>query len=106
MVEQLTLIHDDRSLSSERHNEVGRTRWRELLRPLGNLKTLHVQESLVSSLSQALQSDNGESALEILPNLKEVGYSGGDDSRDLFSRFIDEREVAGHPVTLIPLTRI
>ncbi|KAI0253251.1 hypothetical protein BJV78DRAFT_223346 [Lactifluus subvellereus] len=95
IVEQLILS----SQSSEWDNEVDRTLWRQLLRPFSNLKTLHVQYSLVGKLACSLQTDDGEPPLELLPNLKEVGYSG-DYARDVFTPFINEREVAGHPVNL------
>ncbi|KAI0247561.1 hypothetical protein BJV78DRAFT_1285467 [Lactifluus subvellereus] len=99
-VKQLTLRHIKHKRSSECHNEVDRTLWRQLLRPFSNLKTLHVQGELVGKLARSLQADDGEPSLELLPNLKEVGYSGGDDARDAFTPFIDERRVAGHPVNL------
>ncbi|KAI0246828.1 hypothetical protein BJV78DRAFT_98776 [Lactifluus subvellereus] len=87
--------------SSEWHNEVGRTQWRQLLRPFNNLKTLYVQGELerAGKLARSLQTDDGEPPLELLPNLNEVGYSGGGNAR-AFTPFIDERQVAGHPVNL------
>jgi hypothetical protein len=101
VVEELTLSHVEHNRSSEWHNGVDRTLWRQLLRPFSNLKTLHVQNELVGRIARSLQTDNGESPLELLPNLKEVRYSGGDDARDTLTPFIDERQVAGHPVNLI-----
>jgi hypothetical protein len=98
--EKLTVSHIEHSRSSEWHNEVDRTQWRQLLRPFSNLKTLHVQNELVGKLARSLQADDGESPLEILPNLKEVRYSGEDDTRDAFTQFINERRAAGYPVNL------
>ncbi|KAI0247549.1 hypothetical protein BJV78DRAFT_909858 [Lactifluus subvellereus] len=100
VVEQVTLSHTVHDQSSEWHNEVDRTLWRQLLRPFSDLKTLHVQNELVGKLARSLRSDDGEPPLELLPDLNEVGYSGGDDARDAFTPFIDERQVAGHPVNL------
>ncbi|KAI0246017.1 hypothetical protein BJV78DRAFT_1286860 [Lactifluus subvellereus] len=100
IVEKLTLSHKVHDQLSEWHNEVDRTQWRQFLKPFGNLKTLHVQNSLVGKLAHSLQNDDGEPPLEVLPNLEEVGYSGGDDARDAFTPFIDQRQVAGHPVNL------
>ncbi|KAI0247551.1 hypothetical protein BJV78DRAFT_909918 [Lactifluus subvellereus] len=97
-VERLVLSHGWRCQSW--HNLVDRTLWRELLRPFGNLKTLHVHDSFVGKLARSLQTDDGEPPLELLPKLEEVGYSGGDDARDAFTPFIDERQIAGHPVNL------
>ena len=99
-VERLKLGHEEHSQSSEWHNEVDRAQWRQLLRPFSNLKTLHVQDELVERIAHSLQADVGEPPLELLPNLKELEYSEGDDARDAFTPFIDERHVAGHTVTL------
>ena len=100
VVEEVTLIHKKHSQSSEWHSDVDRTQWRELLRPFSNAKILHVQDELVGKISRSLQSDDGELPLELLPNLKELGYSGGSDTRNAFTTFIDERQVAGCPVNL------
>jgi hypothetical protein len=45
-------------------------------------------------------SDDGEPPLELLPNLEEVGCCGGRAARDAFITFLNERQVAGHPVSL------
>ena len=100
VVEKLTLIYHEHDQSSEWHNEVDRTQWRQLLRPFTNLKMLRVQDELIGKLARSLQAEDGEPPLELLPNLKEVQYSGGDDVRVAFIPFIDERQVAGHPVKL------
>jgi hypothetical protein len=97
VVEQVTFSYDE---SSELHNNVDRSQWRELLRPFTNAKTIHVQDNLVSKIFHSLSSDDGEPPLELLPNLEEVGYSGGSDARDAFTAFLNERQVAGHPVSL------
>jgi hypothetical protein len=99
-VERLTLSDQEHSQSSEWHNEVDRTQWRQLLRPFSNLKTLHVQDELVERIAHPLQTDDGEPPLDLLPTLKELGYCGGDNARDAFTPFMDERQVAGHPVNL------
>jgi hypothetical protein len=99
-VERLTLSHQEHIQSSEWHNEVDPAQWRQLLRLFSNLKTLHVQDELVERIAHSLQADVGEPLLELLPNLKELGYSGGDDARDAFTPFIDERQVVGHTVNL------
>jgi hypothetical protein len=99
-VEQLTLSHEVHNQSSERHDEVDRTQWRELIRPFSNVQTLHVQGELVGKISRSIQSDDGEPPLELLPNLKELGYSEGSNARDAFTPFMNERQAAGHPVSL------
>ena len=100
VVEKLTLLYVQLDLSSEWFNEVDRTQWCQLLRPFANLKTLRVSNELIGKLAPSLQPEDGCPPLELLPNLKEVVYSGGDEARDAFTPFLDERQVAGHPVNL------
>jgi hypothetical protein len=100
VVEQVTFSYEQHNQSLEWHNNVDRSQWRELLRPFTNAKTMHVQDDLVGKISRSLPSDDGESPLELFPNLQEVGYSGGSDARGDFTAFLDERLVAGHPVNL------
>ena len=100
VVDKLTISHGEPNLLSEWHNEVDRTLWRQLLIPFSNLKTLHVQNELAGKLARSLQTDGGKSPLRLLPNLKEVGYSGGCDNRDAFTPFINKRREVGHPVSL------
>ena len=99
-VEHLTLKHSVHSRSFEEHNEVHRTEWRELLKPFSNVKTLHIDNGLVKELSHSLRLDDGELPLELFPELQELTYSGGGDTRDAFKSFIDARQDAGFPVTL------
>jgi hypothetical protein len=98
VVEKLTLRDEEHNQSSEWH-EVDRTQWRNLLRPFTNVKVLHLENEFVGGLSQSLPSRDGDMPMEILPNLEELSYSGGD-TGGAFTAFINEREVAGHPVHL------
>jgi hypothetical protein len=100
VVEQVAFSYEEHNQSSEWHNDVDRRQWRELLRPFANAKTIHVQDGLVSQIFRSLPSDDGEPPLELLPNLEEVGYSGESHARDAFTTFLNERQVAGHPVSL------
>jgi hypothetical protein len=103
VVENLTLRYKKHSLSSESHNEVNRTQWRELLSPFSNVKTLYVPNKLVGELSRSLCSEDGEESLELLPNLQVLQYSdGGSDVHDALTQFINERQTAGHPVRITP----
>jgi hypothetical protein len=84
-----------------------RTEWRKILRSVYNVKTLEVHNVLVEELSRCLRFAGGEDPLELLPELQElrVTYSwrsnlhAGDS--DAFASFIDTRQNAGRPVTLI-----
>ena len=99
-VEGLTLQYERHSMSAEWNNEADRTQWRELFRSFSNVKTLCVPPGLVKQLSGSLRVDDGESAMELLPELKDLSYSAEDDVGDDFTSFIDARKKAGYPVTL------
>jgi hypothetical protein len=98
-VEKLTLSYTISHRSSERHNDISRIQWREVLRPFSGVKTLHVKNELVGEISRSLRSGDWEPPLELLPNLVELSYSGGDVG-DAFMPFINERQAMGHPVHL------
>ena len=66
------------------------------------MRTLLVDYVFVEKLSDHLRSDDEEHLLELLPELKELSYSsGGYLSGDEFNGFINARQVAGRPVTLV-----
>ena len=81
-------------------SEVDRTSWRGLLSPFSNITTLNVQNKLIGKLSRSLQFEDGELPQDLLPNLKELGYSPGLNARDSFTPFINERQIAGRLVSL------
>jgi hypothetical protein len=98
MVEHLTFKGEKYGRSYE---EVDCTEWHKLLRPFSNVKTLHVGDGLVGELSRCLRFDDGEHPLALLPELQELTYSGGGDTDDAFTSFIDTRQNTGRPVTLV-----
>ena len=100
-VEHLTLEHLEHSRSSEEHNEADRTEWRQLLGSFRNAKTLWIDEGLFEELSRCLELDDGVLPLELLPELQELTYSGSGNTGDAFTSFIDARQDAGRPVTLV-----
>lgn len=101
-VEHLTLEHDMYAISPERHNEAVHALWRKLLESFSDVKTLFVDAGLVGDLSHSLQLNDGESLPEeLLPELKQVSYSAIDDADDMFTPFINARQKAGRPVTMI-----
>jgi hypothetical protein len=95
-VERLTLNQTGHDLSSGR---IHVDRSRELLGLFNGVKTLHVNNELVWTVSRSLRSEVGEPPLVLLPNLEELSYSGSDGD-DSFVPFINERQAAGHPVRL------
>jgi hypothetical protein len=102
-VEHLTLVHEVHSRSSMEHNDVDRTEWHKLLKPFSNVKTLFIDDGLVKELSRYLQLEDGEDSLELLPELQELTYSESGGTDGAFSSFIDARQNAGRPVTLVPV---
>jgi hypothetical protein len=100
-VEHLTLEYREHGWSSEELNEVDRTEWRKLLRPFSNVKTLRVDDGLVTELSRSLRLDAGELPLELLPKLQELTYLGSGDTGSTFASFLNARQNAGRPVTLV-----
>ena len=100
-VVHLTLEHWVHSQSSEEHNKADRTKWRQLLGSFRNVTTLRVDAGLVEEVSRCLQSDDGELPLELLPELQELTCSGRGNNGDAFTLFIDARQDAGRPVTLV-----
>jgi hypothetical protein len=98
-VEHLTLEFLRYPESSEA-NEADRTQWRELLRSFGNVKIFRVNNDFHGQISRSLGLDDGESPLELLPELKELHYHRYLD-RKAFDAFIDARQDAGRPVTLV-----
>ena len=100
-VEQLTLEHGVHSQSSEEHNDVDRIEWRNLLRSFSNVKTIRVGDGLVEELSHCLRLEDGEPPLDLLPELQELTYSASPKTGDAFTSFVDARQNAGRPVTLV-----
>ena len=100
-VEHLTLEHEVHGQSSVEHNKADRTKWCQLLGSFRNVKTLRVEEGLVEELSRCQELDDGELPLELLPELQELTYSGGCNAEDAFTSFIDARQDAGRPITLV-----
>jgi hypothetical protein len=92
-VEHLTLNKEERDRSSE----VGPTEWRRLLSSFSNVKTLRVDYGLVKELSRCLRLDDGELSVDLLPELQELTYNAGDE----FTSFINARQNAGRPVSLV-----
>ena len=87
-----------------RYNDADRAEWRDILRSFNNVKTLRVTDGFIGDISRALKVRDGESTMELLPELKELICSARvdpDDLFDSFATFIYARQQAGHPVALI-----
>ena len=101
VVEDLTLNYGRYDMSSEWNNEADRIHWRKLLGPFGKVKNLTVNGGLVGQLSRALQPGEDESPTELLPELQKLSYSAEGTLRNAFTQFIDTRQKAGRPVTVV-----
>jgi hypothetical protein len=100
-VEHLALEYDRRGITSKWNDEADRTFWRELLMSFGNVKTLFMGYGLVEQLSRALQPGEGESPTELLPDLQALSSSGISVLPNAFTLFMDARQKAGRPVTIV-----
>ena len=100
-VEHLALKYGRRGITSEWNNEADRPHWRELLRSFGNVKTLFMGYGLVEQLSRALQPGEGESPTDLLPDLQALSSSGISVLPNAFTLFMDARQKAGRPVTIV-----
>ena len=100
-VEYLTLECKREPSLPEWNNAADWLQWRELLRPFRKVKTIHVPDSLVRRFSHSLRLEAEESPTELLPELKELSYSGSSEAHDVLTAFRVSRENAGYPVTLV-----
>jgi hypothetical protein len=102
-VEHLTLEYEDHSQSTEEHNEADFIEWRKILRSFSNVKTLRVGDGLDKEIARCLELDDGELALDVLPELHELAYSRNRHTDNEFASFINARQNAGHPITPVDL---
>jgi hypothetical protein len=100
-VEHLEIGYGRHNISSEWNNETDCIHWREFIGSFGNVKTLFVDDELVRQISRALHPGEEESPTELLPKLQGLSYSARGTSPDAFTPFIDARQKAGRPVTVI-----
>jgi len=108
-VVHLSLEYQETVTLSEWHSETTRTdraEWRKLLGAFRNVKTLSVHGGLVWEISRSLQvldnEDDGEPILDLLlPELDRLEFHGSGNGGDAFAPFIEARNNAGRPVTLV-----
>ena len=101
-LEHLDLRFYQRDLSEWNYHP-DRRQWREFLGLFRTIKTIFVDDELVRQVSCALQPGEEESPAESepLPELGELSYSATASSPNVFKRFIDSRQKAGRPVTVV-----
>lgn len=84
-------------------DNIGDSKWLELLRPFTNAKGLYLSRNLVPCIAATLQGLAGERVAEVLPALqrlfvKELHPSGSD--QEAFEPFISARRLSGHPIVI------
>ena len=95
-VEQLSLVIGYQEIvpTEMRNGGIDSATWHDLLRAFIGVKKLHIiGDALSEELSHALQEDEVGLDPEFLPNLRSITAR-----RDLFTLFIDARQVVGRPV--------
>jgi hypothetical protein len=85
----------------ETHDEAEHTDWRRLLGLFSNVKNLHVSDGLIRELSRSLRVEDGESPMELLPELKELSFPESSNGEEEFTSFIDARRSAGNTVSIV-----
>ena len=99
-VETLTLQSKGPTPSYWQHF-IDRAQWRGLLGSFSSVKTLNLPKELISVLSTSLQVLDGESPMDLFPELREISYPADMSAADAFSSFLHARRDVGHPVTLV-----
>jgi len=93
---------DAKSRVTALYNQAARIQWREVLKSFNNVKTLRLPKAFLWELSLSLQVYDGESPMEVLPELKEPRCNASeDDVPDTFDAFLEAREDASFPVRLL-----
>ena len=81
-----------------------RTQWRELLGSFNNVKTILMSSagghSMIEQLSRALQPDEGESPMALLPELQELACFPPSAFPNALIPFIEARQKTAHPLTV------
>ena len=95
--EELKIRYISKEISSElRNGGSDSATWRNVLRPFTGVRDLDISWSLLGELSRALQEDEVGSDPRFLPNLESITAE-----YNLFTSFIDTRQVSGRPVRFI-----
>ena len=100
-VEELTLDFEGQSLPPDWQNDVDGVAWHELLGPFNGVKKLCIGYPFASEIASALQSDDPDFTLGLLPELRELEAELEIAQTDeAFTAFIDARQLANRPVRL------
>ena len=93
-VEKLTLLISYEEIPTEmRNGAIDSATWHDLLRIFIGVKKIDIDDALTEELSRALHVDEVGSNPSFLPNLQSIHAKD-----NLFTSFIDTRQVVGRPV--------
>ena len=96
-VEQLMLYHNSGEIPTQlRNGAIESTSWHDLLRSFTGVKRLYINDEILEELSRALQMDEVRLDPGFLPNLRYITAKD-----NLFTSFIDTRQVIGRPVQFV-----
>ena len=99
--EELTLDFEEQSLPSDWQNDVDDMVWHELLGPFNGVKKLCIGYPFASEFSSAMQSDDPQLVLGLLPELQELEAElEVAETDEAFAVFIEARQLASRPVRL------
>ena len=98
-VAHLSIDENDLQVDPGWKDSMDDTDWLELLRPFTAVKRLHGSERLARNIALALDGVCGDMITEVLPALTSLSLE------DLLvrsvERFLDARQISGHPVTFV-----
>ena len=93
-IEELSLDNGHKEIPTEMRNSViDSATWQEFLRTFIGVKQLRINNALSEELCRALQVDEVGLDPGFLPNIQSIGANN-----NLFTEFIDTRQVVGRPV--------
>ncbi|KAI0285705.1 hypothetical protein BC826DRAFT_111932 [Russula brevipes] len=102
-IERLDLISYDMSLEPQGKDDMETTQFLEIFRPFTAIRSLYVSNTFLLLVAPALKELIGESATEVLPNLRDLFLEGsaisGSIQQDI-QPFIETRRLSGQPVAV------
>jgi hypothetical protein len=95
------LFWGDISLESQGKDDMESTQFLEILQPFTTIRRLHVSKTLVPLIVPALKELIGESATEVLPNLRDLSLAAMSGSiQEDIQPFIEAQRLSGQPVAV------
>ena len=105
-VETLGVYVKDTYSQQDWDDDVENNQWLELLRPFTAVKDLYLSKDFQQGIASALQELVGGRTTEVLPSLQKISLLDFEPSellQEAIGRFVDARQLSGHPITVLPL---